>query len=395
MTAEGETGRDQPTTTRRVAELDGVRGFALLMVLIWHYGYCLATPASFAEKALQRSAMLTWSAIDLFFVLSGFLIGGILLDTRGKPHFFRNFYIRRGLRILPLYVAILAVFYVLFHASAGIADGTRAIFGRPIDWWSYLSFTQNIWFAVFPEDFSPRVWFCLSWSLAVEEQFYWLLPLVVYRWDRRALIKVCIVTIAAAWASRLLLFPGMLAAYVLLICRADALMFGVLAACLVREPNFWSASHRYVKGLRIAALVLGGCLAVSVVKGWGMVHPIMTAAGYTVLDAFYFCLLLIILISPDTPIARLLRTRTLRYFGKISYGVYLFHVFLLDALHYLLLGQAPALGSLAGWSVTLLALVLSVLLGDLSWRRFEKPILDWGAEYGTPPGVPTGRRLAA
>ena len=155
---------------RRIPELDGIRGLAIVSVLIWHYGVgqIVSEPHSILNYAL-RMLGFTWSGVDLFFVLSGFLIGGILLDNKGSKDYFKIFYIRRICRIFPLYFLWLALFAAISYGAAYFVVANRL---HQIDWlfqnsmpmWSYLTFTQNIAMA-FKGDFGAN-WLGVTWSLA-------------------------------------------------------------------------------------------------------------------------------------------------------------------------------------------------------------------------------------
>jgi peptidoglycan/LPS O-acetylase OafA/YrhL len=165
----------------RIAELDGVRGVAIGLVLIWHYfANGIVAPVEGTWLAHLKSMLgLTWSGVDLFLVLSGFLIGGILLDAKDSPNFFRTFYARRAFRILPLYFILIVLFIEgwLLNRS-GIATPLR-IFNAYIPVWTYPLFVQN--FAMVWRGSFGAAWLALTWSLAIEEQFYLLLPLVIRR----------------------------------------------------------------------------------------------------------------------------------------------------------------------------------------------------------------------
>ena len=171
----------------------------------------------------------TWSGVDLFFVLSGFLIGGILIDAKGSEHYFRTFYIRRAFRILPIYtVACLAYFPVArLTAYAFHAAGMKAA----MPWYIYATFTQNFWLA----NGRWYVWLSPTWSLAIEEQFYLTLPLLIWMLPARNLRKTLIAGVAAIFVFRYAMFlhypkwsPA--AFYVLAPFRADGLLMGVIGA---------------------------------------------------------------------------------------------------------------------------------------------------------------------
>ena len=157
-----------------------MRGIAILLVVVWHYvGAPLQAVPGPVALAGFRSLRLAWSGVDLFFVLSGFLIGGILLDQRASPGYFKAFYARRFCRIFPVYFLWLGLFFALLALAPGFTSSPafRHLFDKPLPAWSYATFTQNLVIARW-ETFGPD-WLAITWSLAIEEQFYLLLPLMV------------------------------------------------------------------------------------------------------------------------------------------------------------------------------------------------------------------------
>src|ERR1041384_6611291 len=230
-----ETPRSQ-----RVPELDGLRGVAILLVVLFHYFVQhvqtrVGSPAAYLIKYLS----LSWIGGDIFFVLSGFLVGGILMDQRGTPGYFRVFYLRRALRIFPpylLFLALLAATIVWWQFKPGTGLGWLMEDTFPL--WSYALYLQNFLMAG-EGRFGPNLT-AITWSLAVEEQFYLLFPLLVHCCPRRWLPRLLCVLVLAAPLTRVALFLGMsggeVAGFVLLPARWDSLLLGALAAWVVREP---------------------------------------------------------------------------------------------------------------------------------------------------------------
>src|SRR4051812_26438531 len=193
-----------PTTAaperRHMPGLDGVRRTAILSGLICPYSALL--PTNDFTGFLQNG----WAGVDLFFVISGFLITGILLDAKGTPHYFRNFYARRVLRIFPLYYGFLAIMLlvlIVIRTSGWNANGGLDGLWRAQPWlWTY---TANFWIA------RQRDWSTWSevviplWSLSVEEQFYLVWPLIVFRFSPRHLVRICLGVMVAALVLRLVL----------------------------------------------------------------------------------------------------------------------------------------------------------------------------------------------
>jgi peptidoglycan/LPS O-acetylase OafA/YrhL len=351
----------------RVKALDGIRGLACLLVLIWHYS--------------NGRVPLAWSGVDLFFVLSGFLLGGILLDHRESPNLFRSFYLRRAVRIFPLYYAWLAAFIVLGHFLAS-ADFAR-LFREPFSLGWYAVYAQNLPMA-WEDRFGPP-WLAVTWSLAVEEQFYLVLPAVV-RWASPRILPVVLSAfVLSAPFSRLAfvyaLDGGDLSRYVLLPCRWDSLFLGVLGAWLVRSP------YRVTSGrLGVAAGVLFAGMVALAWHGAGTFGRAMTSVGYTWIACFY--LSLIVLADHGGFVGRVLSYLPLCRLGTISYGVYLMH----NTMASLLLGVMGSLESAEAVAALALSFGLTVALASLSYRYFEAPILRMGqrvyyADPASPPAI--------
>ena len=371
-------------SAKRIPELDGLRGLAILLVLIWHYGF----DANSAEGHrwlfyLKDACSLFWSGVDLFFVLSGFLIGGILLDARNSPNYFKTFYTRRVFRIIPIYTVVVGVFYLgLVAGIPGRLTGSAWLFGPTVPWYAYATFTQNIRYAI-GEPASPT-WLGVTWSLAVEEQFYLILPAVVWFVSRRRLPYVLGGAILAAPLLRLFLnlnySHGKLASFNLMPCRADALLLGVVGALVVRRQSIWESLKNQRQGLLSAWIVLLAGLPVfilfkqtdSVLSFW------MSTVGFSWLALFYLGLLLLALLYSDGWLGRILRTSWLKALGTISYGVYLIHWGVLGLIFAIFRSRSPWAETPAERGLVLLALAFTIAIASLSWTVFEKPLLKIG-----------------
>jgi peptidoglycan/LPS O-acetylase OafA/YrhL len=217
----------------RSAALDGLRGLAILLVLCVHF-IGDAQPSSAIERAVVKLANYGIWGVDLFFVLSGFLITGILYDAKGAPHYLRDFYARRTLRIVPLYYGVLFVLFVVLPSLPSVYPSGLAESGQHQAWlWSY---GTNIYLALAKAWALPYV--SHFWSLAVEEHFYLVWPLVVLVATRRGLLRACVAISGLALALRCglsLAGAGDVALVVLTPCRLDALCIGAFLAIAVRS----------------------------------------------------------------------------------------------------------------------------------------------------------------
>lgn len=375
------TSEDEPQRVRpRFPVLDGLRGIAIILLIIWHYFCCGIDPASPIQAAIFAVFSISWSGVDLFFVLSGFLIGGILLDERESKSLFKVFYTRRALRILPLY----AVLLVAYFSILALGDSPQNILKQPwlfdgkIPQWSYLVFLQNIFMAG-ASSFGP-LWLGVTWSLCLEEQFYLLLPWLVILCPHRFLPRVLTLMIAFVPVVRVLvavLFHSTFPCYVLLFTRADGLLLGVLIAYLMRQPA-WSELGAKRRTLWLTLILLGaGLVAITWYQG-NIISLAMVCVGYYLIAFFYSCLVVLALVSNGTRLERVLNNKFLTYSGRISYCLYLVHQPVSGLCHGILLHSPPGVASPSSAAVTLLALAITYGIAHFSWIYFEAPLQRLG-----------------
>lgn len=378
-----EASASSPNFRTRIPELDGLRGLAILFVLIFHFG-CDANSAADHRWLfhLIDVGSLFWSGVDLFFVLSGFLIGGILLDVRNSPNYFRTFYTRRAFRIIPIYALVVGAFYLLMASGFPARTGSDWLFGRTVPWYAYLTFTQNIGFATGTP--SLALWLSATWSLAVEEQFYLILPAVIWLASDRLLPYLLGGAILSAPLLRLLLnlnyAHGKVASLTLMPCRADALLLGVAVAMLVRRRSLWESLKTQRVRLVSGWIVLLAGLPLFIL--FGAANPLesfwMSTVGLSWIALFYAGLLLLALIYSDSWYGRILRISWLMGLGTISYSVYLFHWPVLGLTFMLLRHKRPWAETSGERGLLLLALAVTIVTASLSWTFFEKRLLKLG-----------------
>jgi peptidoglycan/LPS O-acetylase OafA/YrhL len=350
---------------------------AILLVLFHHVViYSGMTRSGFIDRAVHAVGNSTWLGVDLFFVLSGFLITGILYDARSSPRYFASFYGRRVLRIFPLYYGFLAAWLIVGSlgrsapAGEGLADG--------LGWyWAYLSNVQ-----VARSGWQEPLHLGHFWSLAVEEQFYLIWPFVVLAFDRRRLMQVCILSIVAAFVLRTVAPFGLtpLGAYVLMPTRMDALAAGAFLALAARGPDGLRGLGAWPRVLLI------GCTAAAAAvfvwrRGFADVDPAITTVGLTLFAVGFAAMIADALTAPaGSSLRRIFCAAPLAALGQYSYGLYVFHqpitMFLRDAGW-----QAGMLPSLWGSQLPGLAAfgamvcIASALCAVASWHLWEAPFL--------------------
>jgi len=351
---------------KRLPQLDGVRGVAILLVLVWHYVRSGATPDPHTAQWLVLSLLnLAWSGVDLFFVLSGFLIAGILIDNRDAANYFRVFYWRRVCRILPLYCAMLGIFVLITAVHAFPAAPFRWLFRDPLPLWSYATFTQNILMGM--QGNYGAGWLGVTWSLAIEEQFYLVIPLLIFLFPRAVVLSLLAVIIALAVLLRLE-WPGFQSA-VSTLWRADSLASGCVLAYLVRHPGFVALVERkkMLVGVIFAELFAG-------VLVMTFRRPAFEPFDHSWLAVFYASLILVAVVYADGTLSRVLRWRVLVWFGAVSYGIYMIHIPVYGMLHAAFDGSA----TLPAVAVTVLAFVTTLVVAAVSHRFLERPIIALG-----------------
>jgi peptidoglycan/LPS O-acetylase OafA/YrhL len=379
--------------------LDGLRGCAILAVILYHYlaKFGSTLPGLRELLGLVHSG---WTGVDLFFVLSGFLITGILHDTRTAPCFFRTFYARRTLRIFPLYYAILATaFLILPHLPPTAALDTLRHHKLAL-----FTYTSNLDMGLHESFFfnAPPLYLGHFWSLALEEQFYLLWPAVIFFLPRKGALAACLALITLAPAARVALAlhgHHQIGLYILPFCRADALATGALAALLARTPGKPGLTRLHA--LQRPAQFTLGLTAIPLLLLFAPARelqndsPLVLTAGLTLLAFFFASVLLLALAArPASLSSRLLTSLPLRTFGKYSYALYLFHLLLLPLYERFfgvdLLRKPLHSYTLAGLVFTLLATAASLVAAKLSWHLLESPCLALKRHfpYNAPPTTP-------
>ena len=362
-----------------IPALDGLRGIAIILVMLHHFTYY--RPASGIDAMIGSVVFFFWTGVDLFFVLSGFLITGILLDTRGSERYFTSFYARRFLRIFPLYYLVLFLAFVVlpqFPSVHAVLIGHTEPAELPPQWpyWLYLT---NFWIA---EHGWMNGWVDVAWSLAIEEQFYLVWPLVIWLCPPRLVVWLCTAIFVSQVFARSFARASdvdVLPIYVLTWFRLDGLVIGALLAIALRRGIMPALA-------RLAPIVvivgIAGLIVVSIQGGhtWWW-NRRMQQFGYSLIAVIAGAMLVSAISRPaDSPWPRLLSAGWLRAFGKYSYCLYLIHAPVMRAVReyvfnpdeYQMFATAPWIGQALFYP---LAAAPAFALAWLSWRFFEAPIL--------------------
>lgn len=402
--------------SNRLPALDGVRGIAILLVMqlhFWNWMFLFGDPApTAAERFVNDVFQIGWVGVDLFFVLSGFLITGILLDAKGSGGYFRAFWARRTLRILPITFTVLGTLFLIAPRISGFGGRVQADISRDDQWW-FWTFTYNIGSSFRNTDFDPAFVHSHFWSLAVEEQFYLLWPLAVFALNRKYLAGFCLLLIVAAFSLRVAIvceWPYALFTnfgfYHFTLARMDTLAFGALIAISSRE-GWLPRLDRYAPF--VAALACSWLVLLFALRdGFHPLDDHVAIAGYIAIALFFSALLVCLLVyTEDHDPPGWLTNPFLLAFGQYSFCLYLIHPLVMA-----LIGEwidergwiwTPG-GSRIPFNIvfSIVATGVSLFLAFLSWQLVEKRFLDLKSrfQYGLPVGgqveeLYSGRMIAS
>jgi peptidoglycan/LPS O-acetylase OafA/YrhL len=324
---------------KRIEELDAVRGLAAVGVVMFH-----AYPSIF---------FLGWSCVDLFFVLSGFLITTIIIGNLSKEGFLIAFYTRRALRIWPLYYLTLAAVLIL-NGLSKVGYGTDGLY-------QHLVFAQNIqgyWLGKvpsFPYAFGP------SWSVAIEEQFYLVWPLLLLVTGARSIPVLAGLALVATVTARIKGLP-----IGILLGRADGLAFGCLLAFLASTPVHFSKLKRALAPLGLMSFAY---ICVLAYVWWRDPEPRWRPATFLAFGIFYFSVVGLIISHSGHAWLRILRWKWLGYLSLISYSLYLFHIPIFTYL--------PVIARVLHLPFPTVVVWIAVFaIPAFSYRFIERPILE-------------------
>jgi len=334
---------------QKVPQLDAVRGVAILLVIFHNAG------EKFPALHLQGLFANGWMGVDLFFVLSGFLITGILVDSKRSEGYLKNFYARRCLRIWPLYYSVIFFMFVVLPFLSR-SEG-HIIFEKSSPWWAYPLFLQN--FLILPVSTAAAGALGVTWSLAIEEQFYLVWPWIVRFCSYAQLRRIAIAVFCLSPALRLYLSRHHVDLYTNVFCRLDGLMAGAFLALVVRADNFLPSKLIRPAWISLLVAVPLAFLTEALQARW-LVFSLSAVAS----AAFVY----LSLFSTQKWLQVGLRNPFMVYTGTISYGLYLLHKISFGVVETVRLDRYPFL-------VMPTILLASYASAALSWHLLEKPFL--------------------
>jgi peptidoglycan/LPS O-acetylase OafA/YrhL len=373
-----------------IPELDGVRGLACLLVILLHVVVAPLPlmPDTWFDLVRFRIQPFMSGGVDLFFILSGFLISGALMDSRGSPNYFKSFWVRRIARIFPVYYLMILVSIIARLAyDAAPLPTLHAITNQSLPEFYYAIFSQNIVMAL--TGASGNNILGVTWSLAIEEQFYLIFPFLVFLVPRRWLVVSAIAVFLATPLVRAIVVAEVnwQAGYLFTIARMDALMLGVIMAAVVRHEAALTFFRRWRQPLNVVAAVV---IAMQVFDVWGaageawrltggnqVTYIVLICVQYPLINLSMALLLMNVFAVEENLVRRFLRTKALAYLGLISYGAYMYHQSINYALWRWAYSDNPRDMSWSQAYMPVLVLALTAIVAIASYRYFEMPARRW------------------
>lgn len=357
------------THGKKLPVLDGLRGYAITLVLLFHCAWSGPQLQGVNTSFLESFG---WTGVDLFFVLSGFLITTILLQTKNDPRYFQKFYARRILRIFPLYFAYLLFMFCYYRDPAGF--------------WYHVTYTSNFYMIFHnPAPEHSPAW--LTWSLSVEEQFYLIWPLLILLLNRKAAIIVNVLFIVIAPCLRFYLHvqeTAPIVSYVFLLTRMDTLSCGALIALLLNSDT------GYLQVLKKSAWIVMVLAVAGIYWVWAQrgtyffaFTPHTSTAGFSFTALLYAAVLVLAISTRSKLIDVLLKNKLILLVGKHSYCMYLIHCEVVYFMKHVFI-NSPLLQALpAGYahvvfySYVIAVFAATLLLSILIWHVFEKHFINF------------------
>ena len=355
MNASASLSKSAPQSASHIPNLDGLRGIAALMIMAFHWHQLSLAPRGTFLTSLGHFATVGQTGVDLFFVLSGFLITRILINSRHDNRYFRNFYTRRALRIFPLYYGFLLFYYAIL-SSTYLAEH------RSSAWWLLL-YGENIRLTFGDSQLVSLTHF---WTLAVEEHFYLFWPFVIHRLPKSRISHAVLIALGISLVTRALMLKAGYTVFYFTPCRLDGFAIGAFVASLEQTPG------RLVK---IRTSLVGGvtCLAGVSAIAWatmsGRSLELVQLLKYPFVALFYGFIVALAAIPQKHPgqLSLILNSQFLRISGRISYGLYVFHPVCYHYTNFLPLND---------WGNLVVSFSSSGVVAWLSFNYFEQRFIS-------------------
>jgi peptidoglycan/LPS O-acetylase OafA/YrhL len=381
-----------------VAELDGIRGIAVLAVVAFHFGGPIPPHSNWIRIILGSITGMGWLGVSLFFVLSGFLITGILLKTKQSKNYLKSFYIRRALRILPLYYFSVFLFFdVVLPLSKRYFPNNNTVHA----WAAACGPFEQLWYWFHLSNFRSAFGVLVAspvghlWSLACEEQFYFIWPWIVLLLSETALSRFCVITIASCIGFRFLPIVQTLMASNPDIGRltpfsAEALLVGAILAIGLTHFRFAEIAKRW-SPLGFFLGSFGLLLAVVFSGSTNFSSGLLPAFGMTSAEAAFFSAIAYGALNRgrSSLAAIVLRSRVLTQCGKYSYAMYIFQT----PIRYVLLIPPirHRLTTLGEFTASILSILIGIAasygIARCSWKLIEQPFLKLKDRFAAEPAV--------
>jgi len=381
----------QENKLKHIVALDGLRGIAVLLVMFYHFVHLPEVSGNKTDLQFNNVLLSGWVGVDLFFVLSGFLITRILINSKDSPSYFSSFYLKRFLRIFPLYYLYLLISFCIVlpysYAHLNGAEQAKVLVAQhsQVWFWLYLSNIKQMFNGVF---FGAGVGHL--WSLAIEEQFYIMWPLIIYFFPLNTVKKIAAAIIGGALLLRIIMAfmhvdPQLI--YVFTFTRIDALALGTLVAILSMQG--YAFNFKKIK-TAIPVLVLLSVIILYFFGPRAEHHPVMYTVG---LSVFGICFALVIaLLQSATPFRfrGIFSSRLFVFLGKYSYALYIFHPLVRQVLMRFMGNPKVIMGTQVPWELMfiLIGCLVSVGVALLSWNLYEKWFLKLKKRIAIVPDEP-------
>lgn len=363
---------------KRISQIDGLRAVASLLVVSFHYiNNQLTNSQGTIGKFFAKLFSFGWAGVDLFFVLSGFLIGSILISNKKKNKYFSIFYIRRFVRIIPNYYLLILVFLLLgcipFFKDDYFITGNNVI---PI--WSYFTMLQNVFMGMLKNMGNSAM--SVTWSIGIEEQFYLVIPFIIYFFNKKFLPYLLLVFIIGAnffrWHYTNPTISFNIPAYVLLPCRMDAISIGIVIATIHSNVGLEAFVAKYktqIMGLFVSIILI--CIFLfTAYQDLGIIKN-------TLFALFFGCLIMFAIGLPNSFYAKFLSFNWLTWIGKISYSLYLFHYLILGVFKKVAFTFLYTQTSITLFITSIAAFGFSILFSWLVYKYLETPSVTLGKKF--------------